>query len=99
MYEPRIWKKVVDIYKDVDIVNSTDKYDYTKKLTGLEQGLIVYIKDDYRMKYQLVDSNYELKFEIKNEVNNKAMTYKNLEIYEEVSTEAKFDNISELIGY
>lgn len=99
LYEPRIWKKVVDLYKDVEDKTSTDKYDYTKLLTGLEEGLIVYIKDDYRMKQQNVGSGYELKFEIKNEVNNKPMSYKNLEIYEEIPTAVKFDNISELIGY
>ena len=58
LYEPRIWKGVVDIYKDVE--NSTDKYDYTKKLTGLEQGLVVYIKDDYRIKSKKVGTEYEV---------------------------------------
>ena len=97
LYEPRIWKGVVDIYKDVE--NSTDKYDYTKKLTGLEQGLVVYIKDDYRIKSKKVGTEYEVGFEIKNEVSNKAMNYKNLEVDEEIPTNTTLDNINEIIGY
>ena len=96
LYEPRIWTTVTNIYKDY---SASYKSDYTKMLTSSEDGLAVYIKDDYSKVTKTTDSVTKVFFEIKNAVNNKVMTYANVEADEEIWTEKKSDNISELIGY
>ena len=86
MYEPKVFTCAIDV----------SKYDITKRLVGNEEGLLVYLRDEYERR----SDGSKVKSDIVNAVNNKPMIVKNAVADEEIETLDKIgDDIQELLGY
>lgn len=87
MYETKIWNKAIDV----------SKYDVTRKLVGDEDGLLLYMKDDYKRS----SAEDKVILNVVNAVNNKSMVLNDVLASEELESADKTtnENLRNILGY